>query len=306
MQRERVAGVGAERGGSVGVGGVRLAFGAGGVGVLAAVPLVLILLLTGGCSRGGDEPRAGLKVPRDYASERATGVPSSPRVATAESGGFRKGGGVYKLGKPYAVAGRWYVPRVEPSYDRTGVASWYGSDFHGRKTANGEVFDMNALTAAHPTLPLPSLVQVTNTANGRSIIVRLNDRGPYVHDRIIDLSRRSAEALGYTSRGTAQVRVQFVGPAPLDGDDRRERAWLAAQPWSRDLPAPGTSPSPRVASYPRGMRPSGLGLGEPEGDGDTWFQRITRVWPSWRGGNQNDGRQSASRHAPLTQGLPER
>lgn len=125
--------------------------------------------------------------------------------------------GTYKLGNPYTVAGRTYVPRNDPNYDRTGTASWYGDDFHGRLTANGEVFDMNRLTAAHPTLPLPSLVRVTNVENGRSLVVRVNDRGPFLHNRIIDLSRASAKTLGFQHQGTARVRVQYVGPANLDG-----------------------------------------------------------------------------------------
>jgi rare lipoprotein A len=125
------------------------------------------------------------------------------------------------VGKPYMVAGRWYSPRVDTSYDKTGRASWYGSNFHGRLTANGEIFDQNALTAAHPTLPLPSYVRVTNLDNRRSIIVRVNDRGPFVADRLIDLSKRSADMLGYLNTGVASVRVQYVGPAPLEGDDTR-------------------------------------------------------------------------------------
>ena len=106
-------------------------------------------------------------------------------------------GGVYKLGKPYQVAGTWYYPREQPDYDETGIASWYGSQFHGRTTANGEVFDRNAVTGAHPTLPLPSNVRVTNLQNGRSVVVRVNDRGPYANGRIIDLSEKAADLLGF-------------------------------------------------------------------------------------------------------------
>lgn len=144
---------------------------------------------------------------------------ASPRVATW--GAIPKGGGREMVGEPYQVAGRWYTPRVETGYDRTGYASWYGANFHGRLTANGEVFDQNAVTAAHPTLPLPSYVRVTNLGNNRSLIVRVNDRGPFVADRMIDLSRKSAEMLGYINKGVARVRVQYVGPAPLAGDDTR-------------------------------------------------------------------------------------
>lgn len=144
-----------------------------------------------------------------------------------------KGGGRYKVGKPYKIAGRWYKPRVDPGYDKVGIGSWYGDLFHGRYTANGEIFDMDALTAAHPTLPLPSYVRVTNLQNRRSLVLRVNDRGPYAHDRIIDLSRASARALGYGRAGTARVRVQYLGPAPLNGDDSLERRVYASQSWAR-------------------------------------------------------------------------
>jgi rare lipoprotein A len=144
-----------------------------------------------------------------------------------------KGGGIYKVGNPYQVSGRWYVPREDTQYARSGVASWYGAAFHGRRTANGEIYDMHALTAGHPTLPLPSYAYVTNLDNGRTILVRINDRGPYVNDRLIDLSLRSAHELGYSRRGLARVRVRYVGRAPLDGSDAAERRHLAAQPWYR-------------------------------------------------------------------------
>jgi rare lipoprotein A len=157
------------------------------------------------------------------------GVSASQRVVTSRE--VVKGGGDYKVGRPYKVAGRWYVPREVADYDRTGIASWYGSAFHGRRTANGEVFDMGALTAGHPTLPLPSYAYVTNLQNGRTIKVRINDRGPYVNDRIIDLSWRSAKELGFAARGLARVRVRYAGQAPLDGSDAAEQQYLAAQSW---------------------------------------------------------------------------
>lgn len=119
--------------------------------------------------------------------------------------------------RPYQIRGRWYQPAEQPGYDETGLASWYGQQFHGRPTATGERFDMNALTAAHKTLPLPGLVEVTNLANGRRIVVRVNDRGPFVDNRIIDLSRGSAEALGLLSAGVGQVRVRYLGRAPRLG-----------------------------------------------------------------------------------------
>jgi rare lipoprotein A len=119
-------------------------------------------------------------------------------------------GGVYKVGEPYQVNGVWYTPAVDYGYDETGIASWYGADFHGKLTANGETYDMNEVTAAHKTLPMPSLARVTNLENGRSLIVRVNDRGPFVAGRIIDLSRRSAQLLGLEGKGTGRVRVQIL------------------------------------------------------------------------------------------------
>lgn len=121
-------------------------------------------------------------------------------------------GGVYKVGTPYVIEGVTYYPREDPGYDETGIASWYGDQFHAKRTANGEIYDMNAVTAAHKTLPLPSYVQVTNLDNGRSLVVRVNDRGPYVNGRIIDLSRRSAQLLGMDRAGVAKVRVKIISP----------------------------------------------------------------------------------------------
>ncbi len=118
--------------------------------------------------------------------------------------------GAYKVGNPYQIKDTWYYPAANETYDETGIASWYGDQFHGRYTANGEVFDMNSVSAAHRTLPLPSMVRVTNLANGRSLVLRVNDRGPFARGRIIDLSRRAAQLLGYENQGTAKVRVQFL------------------------------------------------------------------------------------------------
>ena len=125
--------------------------------------------------------------------------------------------GVYKLGSPYQIQGRWYYPAYDPNYDRVGVASWYGEPFHGRRTANGEVFDRDMVTAAHPTLPLPSLVRVVNLQNRRELVVRVNDRGPFVDDRLIDLSQEAARQLGFEGQGLAPVRVQFVSLADAKG-----------------------------------------------------------------------------------------
>ncbi|MDX2259246.1 MAG: septal ring lytic transglycosylase RlpA family protein [Hyphomicrobiaceae bacterium] len=173
--------------------------------LLPVVAALGLAMAVGGCAdRGGS------------AYDPATGTSASPRVwdGTGSPPSIR---GRYKLGSPYVVSGRTYVPMHEPDYDRVGIASWYGDAFHGRLTANGEVFDMHAVTAAHPTLPLPSLVRVTSLDTGRSVVVRVNDRGPFVADRIIDLSRASATRLGLLQRGTGRVRVEYLGPAPLDG-----------------------------------------------------------------------------------------
>src|SRR6202048_2770269 len=170
------------------------------------------------------------------------GVSSSPRVVNLGDP-VPKGGGTYRVGKPYVVAGRVYVPEEDPSYREEGLASWYGDDFHGRLTANGEVFDMASLTAAHPTLPMPCYARVTNLGNGKSLIVRVNDRGPYHGNRLIDVSNRAAELLEFKGNGVARVRVEYVGRAPLEGSDDRQ---LVATLRTGE-PAPSPS-SVRVAS----------------------------------------------------------
>ncbi|MBR0753693.1 septal ring lytic transglycosylase RlpA family protein [Bradyrhizobium jicamae] len=170
------------------------------------------------------------------------GVSSSPRVV-AFGDPVPKGGGTYRIGKPYVVAGRTYVPEEDVNYRAEGIASWYGDDFHGRLTANGEVFDMGSLTAAHTTLPMPCYARVTNLSNGKSLIVRVNDRGPYHGNRLIDVSNKAAELLEFKGNGTARVRVEYVGRAPLEGsDDRQLLATLRT-----GTPAPSPS-SVRVAS----------------------------------------------------------
>jgi rare lipoprotein A len=165
--------------------------------------------------------------------------------------------GLYKVGQPYQIDGSWYYPAEDFAYDETGTASWYGADFHGKNTANGEVFNLNELTAAHRTLPLPSIVQVTNLENGRAVNLRVNDRGPYARGRIIDVSRRGAQLLGFEGSGTAKVRVKILVPESIQvaslarrngGDDKPESlqalpvAAVAAQP----LPPP--PPTPRLAA----------------------------------------------------------
>ena len=145
--------------------------------------------------------------------------------------------GAYKVGRPYQIGGAWYYPKANYDYDETGIASWYGPGFHGKPTANGEAFDQNALTAAHRTLPMPSMVRVTNLDNGRSIKVRINDRGPFKNGRIIDLSRRAADLLGFRGRGTAKVRVKIV---------RDESRALAAAALTEDTAATAPDAAPRT------------------------------------------------------------
>lgn len=147
------------------------------------------------------------------------GVSSSEKVI-ADGDPVPRGGGGYLTGRPYMVAGRSYVPQQRAEgYSAVGTASWYGDAFHGRRTANGEIFDKGSISAAHPTLPLPSYVRVTNLVNGRSMIVRVNDRGPYHGGRVMDVSQRVAESLDFRRAGTARIRVDFVGRAGLDGSD---------------------------------------------------------------------------------------
>lgn len=150
--------------------------------------------------------------------------------------------GAYKIGKPYKIKNTWYYPAVNYGYVEKGIASWYGPQFHGRKTANGEIFDMNTVSAAHRTLPLPSVVQVTNLKNGRSLKIRVNDRGPFAKSRIIDLSRRAAQLLGYERSGTALVRVEIVA------DESRKMASFA-QGKIKSLPSQAPA-KVKIASLP--------------------------------------------------------
>jgi rare lipoprotein A len=149
-----------------------------------------------------------------------------------------KGGGHHKIGPTYAIKGKAYTPKAIEYMDETGVASWYGGEFHGRKTANGEMYDKLSLTAAHKTLPLPSYVYVTNLDNNRRLLVRVNDRGPFIGNRLIDVSQGVAQLLGFHRLGTAKVRIEYAGPAPLNGNDTAERHILAQQEWYATGPPP--------------------------------------------------------------------
>ena len=176
---------------------------------------VLVAPLLAACGNGVGS--SGVK--RAAFSSKEFGVAVSPRVTRAKFP--PRGGGRYLGSKPYVVAGVTYDPVEGPGYVARGKASWYGHDFHGRRTANGEIFGAFYLTAASPVLPVPSYARVTNLENGRSVLVRVNDRGPYLKGRIIDLSYEAASILGYVNKGSAQVEVRYVGPAPLGGDDTR-------------------------------------------------------------------------------------
>ncbi len=201
----------------------------------------------------------------------------SPRVVE-EGEPVPKGGGAYRVGKPYNVNGRTYFPAENPHYRAEGMASWYGRDFHGRLTANGEVYDMHSLSAAHTTLPMPSYVRVTNLDNRRSIVVRVNDRGPYHRNRVIDVSIGTAKALDFYKKGVAHVQVEYVGRAPLEGsDDAMLMATLregspapapskvmvaAAKPFipkteeAEDLPLPAARPYTLSSASSRSVKPA--------------------------------------------------
>jgi rare lipoprotein A len=203
---------------------------------LLSIAAVVLSLVLSGCSSGNKrhsklDPFAG------------QGSPIYPG-----SGPVPMGGGRYHVGKPYQVAGRWFEPKEQPNYDKKGVASWYGEAFNRRRTSNGEWFDMTRLTAAHATLPLPSYVKVTNLENGREVIVRVNDRGPFVGTRIIDLSKRTAEVLAFKSKGKADVRVQYIGRAPLNDDGSHLMAM-------NDELGRGTSLKRMIAAADRSTRP---------------------------------------------------
>lgn len=182
--------------------------------------------------------------------------------AYSQAEAIKQQGGMYKVGNPYKVLGSWYYPKEDYSYSEVGISSWYGEDFHAKKTANGENYDMNTLTAAHRTLPIPSIIKVTNLENGRSLVLRVNDRGPYAKSRIIDVSKRAAGLLGFQAQGTAKVRVELM---------EKESKELKAALLGEECPPIPSKPSPikvaetskpkpleltgytgKVISYPKG------------------------------------------------------
>lgn len=204
-----------------------------------------ILMAVAACSSSGGQ-KASLKGKPEV--DKKYGVVASPRVV-AGAKKIPRGGGRYMVGKPYKIAGKTYRPRANPNYKKTGLASWYGKAFHGRLTANGEVFDMTRLTAAHTTMPLPSYARVTNTENGRSVIVRVNDRGPFHGNRVIDLSKRTSEVLDFQGAGLVKVKVEYVGRARIDG---RDDEFLSASYRGPGQVAPGGSyPGTQLAGLDR-------------------------------------------------------
>ena len=228
----------------------------------------------------------------------------------------------YKIGKPYQVGGVWYYPAEDFDYAETGIASWYGNEFAGKPTANGEIFDPNELSAAHRTLPLPSIVRVTNLENGRAIALRINDRGPYAHGRIIDLSRRAAQLLGFHVKGTAKVRVEIMeeesralaaaGGRTAPGEGKPQAAPAAtvvAEALPGSVPAPaGTAP---VLPKPAPVSAVALAGTTPEPDGRVWQVpvRPTQIYvqagafASYENARQLSTRLSAIRRAEVTPAL---
>ena len=216
--------------------------------LLRSCALIAVVGVLAGCSGSG----IGTIDPR-------YGVSSNARlIAPGEP--IPKGGGTYRVGVPYSIGGRTYVPAEDPHYRAEGLASWYGEDFHGRETANGEIFDMNSVSAAHATLPMPTYVRVTNLSNSRSVIVRVNDRGPYHADRVIDVSVKTAILLGFYTSGVAPVRVEYVGRAPIEGSD--DSVLIATLRDGESAPAPllrvASTKLPRNVPIPS-QRPYSLG-----------------------------------------------
>ncbi len=180
-----------------------------------AAGLAVTALALAGCAP--ESPQVSYSHGHEHFAQSKYGRASRKVVADGQP--VPRGGGQYLVGHPYTVAGHRYYPAENPSYSAVGMASWYGAAFHGRRTANGEVYDMASLSAAHPTMPLPSYARVTNLGNGYSVIVRVNDRGPYHGGRVMDVSSRVADVLDMKAMGTARVKVEYVGPAPMEGSD---------------------------------------------------------------------------------------
>jgi rare lipoprotein A len=229
--------------------------------IASACAVILTAGMLGGCAMGGG-------FPHDTSENFSTATYGPAAVRTVAYGdAIPKGGGHYMVGEPYRIAGKTYIPREDPHYSQVGVASWYGHDFHGRETANGEIYDLDGVTAAHPTMPLPSYARVTNLENGRSITVRVNDRGPFAENRIIDVSRTVARMLDFEDQGTVKVKVDYVGPAPLDGNDGKmllasyrepgsTPAVIVSSPVQVAIASTVTLPAPLPRSVPAASSPA--------------------------------------------------
>jgi rare lipoprotein A len=205
------------------------------------------------------------------------------RKVVADGEAVPHGGGQYLVGHPYTVAGRRYYPAENPSYTAVGMASWYGAAFHGRRTANGEVYDMASLSAAHPTMPLPSYARVTNLQNGYSVIVRVNDRGPYHAGRVMDVSSRVADVLDMKAMGTAKVKVDYVGAAPMEGSDDSQ---LLA--------------SLRTDGSPANM----IGYSAPVMMASAAAEQADTIWSFFSGGGGRGGQQPQPQQQPEAQPTP--
>ncbi len=189
-------------------------------------------------------PLAGLLLCGALAACGGGGAAPPSKITTSHDGATKsRSMGAYKIGAPYQIDGTWYYPREDYAYDERGVASWYGPGFDGKSTANGEIYDQNDLTAAHRTLPLPSLVRVTNLENGKSLVLRVNDRGPFAKSRIIDVSKRAATLLGFHEAGTTHIEVQV-----LPEESRALKADILTA--SGDMPKINAAPSAGISSQP--------------------------------------------------------
>lgn len=216
---------------------------------ISVITVTMLLFLLSGCGKS----HVG------YSPSSRDGAPSASSYPSSQPARLPSGNGGYvKTGKPYQIAGRWYYPLSSAAgYNKTGTASWYGTKFHGKKTANGERYDMNAMSAAHKTLPLPTMVRVTNLNNGRSVVVRVNDRGPFVKSRIIDLSYAAARALGYDSEGTAPVRVEALGNSSMMASNSAPAVRTAPKPAAVIAASKVNKISP-VAMIKRVAKPGGM------------------------------------------------
>ncbi len=236
--------------------GVRVVVSSGSWRIFALTVLMSPLLAA--CATNHTSSHRAAFTSREY------GVAVSPRVTTAKYPPH--GGGTYLSNAAYVVHGVTYKPVAGPGYVATGEASWYGMDFHGRRTANGEIFGAYYLTMASPVLPIPSYARVTNLENGRSVLVRVNDRGPYMSGRIADLSYETAQVLGFADAGSAEVKVAYVGPAPLEGDDSRMlmaslNTTTPAELGGTRIALADVAPVPRpAATAPRDRNPFSGGL----------------------------------------------